>query len=110
MKENQQVEELSKFISKDFMISGADSLIPIGNFEKIEEFRVYLIDKLKNLLDNEYDKLVNILYKIDVNESKLSELFLGKNRDTIPESLADLIIERSLQKVRFRQMYKKGEL
>ena len=110
MKENQQVEEISKFIAKDFIISGADSLIPIGDFEKLDEFRFYLVDKLKYLLDNEYDKLINVLYKIDVNENKLSELFAGKNRDTIPESLADLIIERSLQKVRFRQMYRKGEI
>ena len=109
MNENKQVEEISKFISKDFMMSSAESLIPAGDFEKIDEFRVYLVDKLRNLLDNDYDKLINILYKIDVNESKLSELFSGKNRDDLPESLADLIIERSLQKVKFRQMYKKGE-
>jgi len=110
MEENKQVEEISIIISKEFMISGADSLIPVGEFQKIDEFRSYLVDKLKDLLDNHYDKLINILYKIDVSEIKLHELFAGKNKNIIPETLADLIIERSLQKVRFRQMYRKGEL
>ena len=110
MEENQKVEEISKFISKDFVISGADSLIPVGNFQKIDEFKIYLVEKLRDLLDNNYDKLINVLYKIDVGEDKLSELFSGKNRESIPESLADLIIERSLQKVRFRKKYREGKL
>lgn len=110
MDENQKVEEVSKFVENDFTIGGADSLVPIGKFHKMEEFKLYLIEKLRDLLDNHYDKLINILYKIDVGEDKLSELFSGNNRESIPESLADLIIERSLQKVWFRQKYKRGEL
>jgi hypothetical protein len=45
-----------------------------------------------------------------VSEEKLSELFAEQNRDYIPAALANLIIERSLQKVRFRQKYKNGKL
>jgi len=54
--------------------------------------------------------LVNILYKIDINEKKLSQLFSGKNRDSIPATLADLIIERQLQKIKLRKLYKEGKL
>ena len=110
MEENQQVEEISKFISKEFILGGADSLIPVGEFQKMDEFKPYLTEKLRDLLDNHYGKLLNILYKIDVGEEKLSELFSGKNRESIPESLADLIIERSLQNVWFRQKYREGKL
>ena len=51
-------------------------------------------------MDTNYEKLINILYRIDINEDKLNELFDSKNREFIPEQLAELIIERQIQKVR----------
>jgi hypothetical protein len=108
--ENNLLTELTIFVSKNFEISELDSLIPAGDFKILGEFKAYLADKLAFLLDNKYDTLINILYRIDVPEDKLSKLFAEQNRDYIPAALADLIIERSLQKVRFRQKYKKGEL
>ena len=108
--ENNHLADLTIFVSKNFEISELDSLIPAGDFKTLEEFKAYLTDRLTFLLDNKYDNLINILYRIDVPEDKLSRLFAKQNRDYIPAALADLIIERSLQKVRFRQKYKKGEL
>ena len=108
--ENKNLTDLTIFVSKNFAISELDSLIPAGDFKTLEEFKAYLTEKLTFLLDNKYDALINILYRIDVPEDKLSRLFAKQNRDYIPAALADLIIERSLQKVRFRQKYKKGEL
>ncbi len=61
-------------------------------------------------MDNKYDLLINILYRIDVGEEKLSKLFSGANRENIPVALADLIIERSIRKAEFRQKYKNGKL
>ncbi len=107
---NDRLTDLSVFVSKNFEISDSDSLIPAGDFKTLEEFKSYLTDRLAFLLDNKYDALVNILYRIDVPEDKLNELFAKRNRDYIPAALANLIIERSIQKVRFRQKYKKGEL
>ena len=109
-KEKQQVVEIVKFVEKDFLISDSNSLIPSADIASLEEFRKYLTEKLKILLDEKFDTLVNILYRIDINEKKLHQLFSGKNRDSIPASLADLIIERHLQKIRLRKMYKEGEL
>jgi len=108
--ENNHLTDLTIFVTKNFENSELDSLIPMGDFETLEEFKAYLTDRLAFLLDNKYDKLINILYRIDVPEDKLSKLFAEQNRDYIPASLADLIIERSLQKVNIRQKYKNGEL
>ena len=108
--ENNHLTDLTIFFSKNFEISELDSLVPMGDFETLEEFKAYLTDRLAFLLDNKYDKLINILYRIDVPEDKLSKLFAEQNRDYIPAALADLIIERSLQKVRIRQKYKNGGL
>jgi hypothetical protein len=108
--ESKQVEEVVKFVEKDFLINENNSLIPSADIESLEEFRKYLAEKLRVLLDEKFDLLVNILYRIDINEKKLGELFSGQNRDFIPSKLADLIIERQLQKIRLRKLYREGKL
>lgn len=113
MKEELNKEEIlsiQKFVSKDFIKSDFSSLIPSNDFEKLEEFRKYLTQKMKDLLDNNYNLLINTLYRIDISEKKLAELFSSKNKEYIPEKLADLIIERQIEKLYFRKRYCQGEL
>jgi len=107
---NNDIAEVSLVVSNDFKITDSESLIPQCNSNTIEEFKVYLAKKLAYLLDNNYNTLINILYRIDVNEEKLSELFASENKEFMPSALAELIIERSLQKIKFRQKYKNGNL
>ncbi len=104
-----QVTAVTKVIAKDFQIGEADSLIPAADVINFDELKIYLTEKLTYLLEHKYDKLLNILYKIDVSEEKLGELFSSSNRDSIPTALAELIIERQLQKVKFRQLHKNGK-
>lgn len=105
-----EIQSLQKFVEKDFVDSRFRTLIPNNDFEKLEEFRSYLIVKLKEMYEHNYELLLNTLYRIDVSENKLSELFGGQNSEDIPGRLADLIIERQLQKIRFRQQYREGKL
>jgi hypothetical protein len=105
----QQVEEVTRSVEKDFLISENNSLIPSTDIASLGEFRKYLTEKLKLLLDDKFDTLVNILYRIDISENKLSQLFSGNNKDSIPTTLADLIIDRQLQKIRLRKLYKEGK-
>ena len=109
-KEKKQVVEIVKFVEKDFLISDNNSLIPSTDLFSLEEYKKYLTEKLKVLLDEKFDTLINILYRIDISEKKLSQLFSGDNRDSIPSVLADLIIERQLQKIKLRKLYKEGRL
>ena len=108
--EKEQVVEIVKFVEKDFLISDNNSLIPSTDLTSLEDFRKYLTEKLKFLLDEKFDTLVNILYRIDISEKKLSQLFSGNNRNSIPSVLADYIIERQLQKIKLRKLYKEGKL
>jgi hypothetical protein len=108
--DKKQISNVSVFVSHDFSINESDTLIPAGDFPTLEEFRIYLQQKIADLLENKYNTLINILYRIDVSENKLGELFGDRNRKDIPAVLADLIIERSLQKLKFRQSYKDGEI
>lgn len=109
MIEKEKINELSERIASDFSKGTSTSLIPSGEFDSLSDFKSYLVKKLTYLLDNRFERLVNILYMIDVDEKKLSELFSGDNRENIPDKLAELIIERQLQKIELRRKYKSGE-
>lgn len=73
--EKNQVVEISETISRDFDKAGISSVIPKDDFDNLGELKKYLANKIAELLDTNYEKLINILYRIDVNEEKLNELF-----------------------------------
>jgi hypothetical protein len=108
--EKAEVHEVSENISNVFNKFGLNLPLSPDDVENLNELRIYLTGKLKDMLDNNYNLLVNTLYRIDVNEEKLNELFGSKNRTYIPSALADLIIERQLQKIHFRKKYKEGTI
>lgn len=105
-----EVQEVSENISSVFNHFGLDLPLSPNDVENLSQLNIYLTEKLKDLLDNNFNLLVNTLYRIDVNEEKLNELFGSKNRVPIPSALAELIIERQLQKIHFRKKYKEGKL
>jgi len=108
--EKAEVHEVSENISSVFNRFGLDLPLSPSDVENLNQLKIFLTAKLRDLLDNNYNLLVNTLYRIDVNEVKLNELFGSKNRAYIPEALADLIIERQLQKIHFRKKFKEGNL
>ena len=105
-----EIFSIQKFVSKDFVKNDYSSLVPNNDYERLEEFRKYLTDKMKDMLDKNYNLLINTLYRIDISEKKLSELFSAKNKDSIPQKLANLIIERQIEKINYRKRYREGNL
>lgn len=105
-----EVQEVSENITTVFNRFGLDLPLSPNDVENLSELKLFLTEKLKELLDNNFNLLVNTLYRIDVSEEKLNELFGSKNRTPIPSALADLIIERQLQKIHFRKKYKEGKI
>jgi len=63
---------------------------------------VWLEGKIAYMLNHDFNGLVNLLYRIDVYESKAKTCF-GKQNEEIAKCLAGLIWERQLQKVESRQ-------
>ena len=56
------------------------------------------------LIDKDFEKLLHILYRIDVSENKVKQVF-GLEQD-VAQQIALLIIEREKQKVITRAKYK----
>lgn len=106
----EEIVSIQRFVSKDFVKNDYSSLIPNNDFERLEEFKKYLTEKMKDMLDKNYNLLINTLYRIDISEKKLAELFSSRNKELIPEKLADLIIERQIEKINFRKRYREGNL
>ena len=104
------VKEIAEFISKDMNKIGMEKLPAVNELHSMNELKEVLIERIAFMLDHEYDKLVNALYRIDLDEGKLHELFSGKNRESIPSILADMIFERQIQKIYFRKKYREGKI
>lgn len=70
--------------------------------------REKLAEHLDHLVLNDFNKLISILYRIDIAQEK-AILELNKNAEGVSpgEILARLIIERQLQKIKTRRKYRK---
>jgi len=80
-----------------------DSLIDSMSLlkQKMTELVAYLMEK--NL-----EKLLSAIYRIDVDERKFKEaLDSGEDIYQIASNIADLIINRELEKVKYRNLYGK---
>ncbi len=62
---------------------------------------------LNQLIREDFQKLISILYRIDVSEEKLhSALHAKPETRTAGEIITDLIIERQLEKIETRRKFK----
>ena len=75
-----------------------------GDPEKILLY--WLTPIIKHLLDTNLERLLHLLYRIDVSEHKVKKTLLEASPDEIASSLSMLIIQRQLQKVDLREKYK----
>ncbi len=74
----------------------------LANVNNREELKSKLTSILIYMLLHEMEKLMAILYRIDVNEKKVEQVFAQNNPKAIAPLLADLIIERELEKAESR--------
>lgn len=82
-------------------------LFAINNVELIKnpDYRNLLVTRLNELINDDFNQLVQILYSIDISETKLKNLLAENKTIDAAEIISDLIIERQLQKIKFRQQF-----
>jgi len=71
----------------------------------LDSLEVALAAYINDLILNNFEKLVYLLYRIDINEKCIKELL--QEASTVPagEIIAKTIIERQLQKITLRQTH-----
>ena len=72
-------------------------------FSSLDKLIDWLATEIKQLIDEDFERMLTVLYRIDVNEEKTKEAFTMSDPS---RQLARLIIERELQKVASREKYK----
>ena len=97
MKDEQVLQEVSKELG--IIVNENDH-----SFDK----RI-LAEKIDQLINTDFQKLVSILYRMDVSETKLKQL-LNENAGTNAALIiTDLMIERQEQKIISRQQFRKKD-
>ena len=74
--------------------------LPTTKSEEWATIKKMLADEINRLIKNDFEKLLHILYRIDINEQQAMKALSYGNA---AELLTDLIIERQLQKVESRK-------
>ena len=72
----------------------------------LEELQSKLAVHINFLIQHHFEKLVSLLYRIDVSEGKIKSLLQNEPGKNAGDLIAVLIIERQLQKIKTRQQYK----
>jgi len=90
------IKTLCKIIGNDFEVDEGWSA------QLIREKMIYAFSWL---LDNDISKMMNILYRADVDENKLKSLLVSRSQLPSAEVIADEYIKRQMQKVETRKKY-----
>ena len=72
----------------------------------ISDLKQKLAYHCNELIQNNFQKLVSILYRIDINETELKCLLKENPGTDAGDIIAYLIIERQLQKIKSRQRFR----
>ena len=74
-----------------------------------EELHATMTQYIDHLINHDFEKLVFLLYRIDVDESKMRALLAQKEGENAAVLIADLIIERQLQKLKSRREFRQRD-
>jgi len=94
---------LSELIIQDFNLDTEQSLLEVGH---LDELREKLEKIVAYLLDNDFERLLNAMYRLDINEDKFKIALSGMGTKAISEEITDLIITREIQKLKTRIKYR----
>lgn len=75
--------------------------LAVSQNEQFESFVRYI----ENLISNDFDKLVSILYRVDVSEHKVRDVLSENSKEPAGRIIANLILKREAEKEVWRKKY-----
>ncbi|WP_276498096.1 hypothetical protein [Pontibacter litorisediminis] len=76
--------------------------LPSTNLEALEFKLAHIIQQL---LRNDFNRLLHILYRIDVDEHKVKQAMVDADEEIIATRIARLVLKREIQKAELRLRY-----
>jgi hypothetical protein len=73
------------------------------------EMQEQLIQYINHLLVYDFNKLVQILYRVDVSEQKLKELLKANAQTDASTIIAALLIQRQVEKIKTKEAFKPND-
>ena len=90
---------LKEYLQKELEVPTTDSF-------SLDELKEKLAAHINLLITRDFNRLVGLLYRIDVNETKLRSLLNVNKGEDAGKIIAQLIIERQMQKIQSRQQFR----
>lgn len=75
----------------------------------LEELHLHLSAYINQLIQTDFEKLIALLYRIDVSEQKLKQLLMLHPKEDTGKIIAALIIERQVEKIKSRQQFSRRD-
>lgn len=70
-----------------------------------EQFK-QLVAYINDLINHDFNKLVAILYRVDVPEMKMRPVLAKHSESMAAEIIATMLINREAEKMKYREMYR----
>lgn len=101
-------DRLAQILSTNFGLIQSQSM-PDSESEYFKRLQELLSERIAFLINTDMEKLLHLLYKIDVDQRQTDQAFdLGEVKK-ISMKLSELIINRQLRKIDYaREFYNKG--
>ncbi len=64
---------------------------------------------VNDMIQRDFTGLLNLLYRLDINEAKLRKMLDEIQHEDAGKIIAALIIERQLQKIKSKQQFKQAD-
>jgi hypothetical protein len=97
---------LGELIITDLQLDEEESLIVGEESVDLNTIHKKLGMLVAYLLENDMHRLINAMYRLDVSEAKFHEAMQAESKEEAISQIANLIIEREMQKVKTRLHYK----
>src|SRR5215831_2379320 len=82
--------------------------VDLPSTRSLDDLKNVLAIEINHLIDHDFEKLIRILYRMDVSEKMLKQN-LHEQKENAAEVIAGMMIERQLQKVKSRARFKDND-
>lgn len=99
-------------MQQENQLSLPEKILAISNLidqKNDEDLRQKLIVLINELINKDFHALMQLLYRIDVYEKKIKLYLETKSNEDSAAILADLIIERQLEKMESRKKFSENQ-
>lgn len=102
---NGNIKQVSEFIVRDLNLESEISIVEIKHLDELKEKLEKIV---AYLLDSDFEKLLNAMYRLDINEEKFKMAVSGLSGNSISNEITELIINREIEKLKTRAKYKES--